>query len=747
MKRIATAVLAGLLVIDLNAAELPPHPGEPAAHQTLAPEAKGTPARIYAREHREGPPRVEPVYVKQARTDHWELTLPKLHPSGADAILTLAVRDGAVANGYTLAPAADNFFHYTSTYRLELAGDKLTGSVRIRFLSKDKLNACEYLSAGEERVVILEAGAAGGKIAGKGEAIGIGAARHPIAIAGKVCAGCRPARPEDALAGGELWPGHRGPFGSGGALDKGHKLVDNLAQARPVWKVAEDLPDGRAYSSGGGNVAPAQQDQSCVDWLRVSGAKSDPVVADGCVFFYTMIPSGDVRWENSDRRYSLAELDKAILRHAPHDWMPRGAGSKPPAPEDPALAETESPFSSKPRVYPQRNMFCIGADDVIFCFDARTGATLWKTVYPGASANYGGSKGGPHLTPFVWQGKVYILGATERVYCLDAKTGKEIWQSHTGWSATAKYKVLQDCLARKEAFPVNRSLETSLTVADPEGGGTGGVVVLSDNRGKLFQNDGYGYTEGPGLVGLDAATGKRLWQTPEATGNGRTPCRWLHKGKTYILTDGGGKVRTEDPKTGKHFDVATEGGRKLRLLDPKTGKFLWEIPCGPTGMCIVSDEDHVVANTGDDKNGEVSCFRITPEKVEKIWSLDRKYQMPWGGYFYPVIYRGHVYFASGGESSVVCVRLVDGKVVGESPNMGGGHTGGGASLIAGEGRTFSQGMCVTGVADNTKLLQAPWRVAFAIGYLTPIDPALADGRLFLRDKTGIVCYDLRAPAK
>jgi len=32
---------------------------------------------------------------------HWELTLPKLHPSGADAILALAVRDGAVVNGYT----------------------------------------------------------------------------------------------------------------------------------------------------------------------------------------------------------------------------------------------------------------------------------------------------------------------------------------------------------------------------------------------------------------------------------------------------------------------------------------------------------------------------------------------------------------------------------------------------------------------------------------------------------------------
>jgi outer membrane protein assembly factor BamB len=706
----------------------PPHPGEPAAHRELVAGMLSNPARIYAREHLEGPPRVEPAYVKPARTDHWELTLPKLHPAGADAVLTVAVRDGAVVNGYTLAPAADNFFHYTSTYRLELAGGKLTGSVRIRFLGKNHLNTGEYLSAGQERVVLFEARAAGETVSGTGEVLGEGATRRTIALTGTFHAGGRPPHAGDALAAGELWPGHRGPLASGAGLDKGHRLVDDMSQARPVWKTAEDLPDARAYSSSGGNVAPAQQDRSCVDWLRLAGAKSAPVVADGCVFFYTLIPSGDARWEAKDPRYSPAELDKAILRHAPHDWMP--GALKPPASAAPSAP------AAKPRDYPQRNMFCVGADDVIFCFDARTGATLWKTVYPGASANYGGSKGGPHLTPFVSDGKVVAMGSTERIYCLDAKTGREVWQSHTGWSATAKHKVLQDCLAKKEAFPVNRSLETALVVAD-------GVVVCSDGRGKLYQHDGYDYTAGPGLIGLDAATGKRLWQTPEGAGNGRTPCRWRHKGKTYILTDGGSVLRKPDPKTGKFVDVPTTDGGRLRALDPKSGAFLWEIPCGPTGMCLVADEDHVIANTGDAKSGEISCFRIAPEKAEKLWSLPKQVQMPWGGYFYPVIYRGHVYFTSGGESSLVCVRLADGKVLGDVKEQGGGHTGGGHTLIAGEGRTFSSGICVTGVEENTKPLHAPWRVAFAIGYLTPLDPALADGRLFLRDKTGIVCYDLR----
>jgi hypothetical protein len=747
----ACLLLVGVIATTSPAADPPPHPGEPASCRTLIPDAEGTPARIYAREHPEGPPRVEPSYTRPGPADHWEITVPEFHPSGADAVLTVAVRDGVVLNGYTLSPGADNFFHYTSTYRLRVSGSQLTGSVRVRFLSKDQLNAGEFLSMGQERVAILDVTATGPRLTGKARCLSEKDERT-AAVSGTLHAGGRPPRPDDALSGGDLWPGHRGPYGAGGAADKGHRLVDDMGNARPVWRAAEDLPDGRAHSSSGGSTGPIVGDRSCIDWLRHSGAKSAPIVSDGCVYFYTMIPSGPMRDDTGmPARYSLAEFDRAVLSQAAHDWMPGPPIARPietPKPGD-APAETddiipaEKPPAAapKPRDYPQRCMFCIGADDTIFCFDARTGATRWKTVYAGASANYGGSKGGPHLTPFAWQGRIYVLGATERIYCLDAKTGREIWQSHTGWSATAKYKVLQDCLAQKRSFHVNRSLETALTVAD-------GVVVCSDNRGKVYQNDGYPYTEGPGLLGFDAATGKRLWQTPEGTSNGFTPCRWHHKGRTYILSDGGGHVRVQDPQTGRHVNVATEGGRMLRALDPLTGQFLWEIPCGPTGMGLVADDNHVLVNTGrDTTGGELSCFRITPEKAEKMWSLDRRYQMPWGGYFYPVIHRGHAYFTCGGESSLICVRLADAKVLAEAPDLGGGHTGAGHFLVAGEGRTFCSGICVTGIEENGKPLHAPWRAPFAIGYFTPLDPALADGRLFLRDKSGIVCYDLRTPAE
>ncbi|GDY15103.1 hypothetical protein LBMAG53_39810 [Planctomycetota bacterium] len=706
--------LAAILSVALTAGEPAPHPGEPADHRVLIPTADSTAARIWAREHLDGPPRIEPVYTPVAPVDHWDLTLPKLHPAGADATLTVAVRAGAVANGWVVAPSADNLIHYTSTYRLTASPTGLNGAVRIGFLDKGQLNSSEYLKFAHERVAIIEVTAdAQGVITGKALLLG-GDQRREATITGRRYSGGRPPVPQDRLAAGAGWPGYRGPAGCGAAKEHGNRLVDDLSLARPVWKADHELPDGRAHSSGGGNVNPVVKDGIAVDWLRYSGAKSSPVVADGCVYTYTMVPSGTQRWLVADPRYSLTELQSAIVRQAAHAWLP---GQPVPPDEIPAFARGTTP----PEVFPQPTMFCIGADDVVFCFDAQTGALRWKTVYPAASANYGGSKGGPQLTPFVADGRIYALGSTERIYCLDAKTGKEIWQSHTGWSATAKDKILRDRLAAGEAFPVNRSLETALVVAE-------GVVICSDNRGKLHQKDGYPNTSGPGLIGLDAATGKRLWQTPEGFA-GAMPCRWVHGGRTYILADGAGAA-----------------GDRLRLLDPKTGGVLWEVPCLRTGMGLVASEDYAVANTGTtDKDAVATGFRITPQKAERIWTLPGK-KLP-TGYHYAAISGGHLYF-SPGEGSILCAKLSDGEVVAELKH-GGGHTGGGHFLIAGEGRTISSGICFTGLESETApITGSPWRAAFAVGYLSPMEPALADGRLFLRDKTGLVCYDLRAkPAK
>ncbi|MFM7817391.1 MAG: PQQ-binding-like beta-propeller repeat protein, partial [Verrucomicrobiota bacterium] len=62
--------------------------------------------------------------------------------------------------------------------------------------------------------------------------------------------------------------------------------------------------------------------------------------------------------------------------------------------------------------------------DTIFCFDATTGAEVWKVVYPQKlDPKY--YEGGPSATPTIAAGHLYFISKQGEVRCLDAATGKE----------------------------------------------------------------------------------------------------------------------------------------------------------------------------------------------------------------------------------------------------------------------------------------------------------------------------------
>ena len=65
-----------------------------------------------------------------------------------------------------------------------------------------------------------------------------------------------------------------------------------------------------------------------------------------------------------------------------------------------------------------------GKQDVVFCFNADTGVTVWKYSYPAAESAYGR---GPRATPAVDGKAVYTVSADGQVSCLDAASGQVIW--------------------------------------------------------------------------------------------------------------------------------------------------------------------------------------------------------------------------------------------------------------------------------------------------------------------------------
>lgn len=66
-----------------------------------------------------------------------------------------------------------------------------------------------------------------------------------------------------------------------------------------------------------------------------------------------------------------------------------------------------------------------GKRNVVFSFNADTGATVWKHSYPAAESAYGR---GPRAAPAVDGKAVYTASADGQVFCLDAVSGKVVWQ-------------------------------------------------------------------------------------------------------------------------------------------------------------------------------------------------------------------------------------------------------------------------------------------------------------------------------
>jgi outer membrane protein assembly factor BamB len=68
-----------------------------------------------------------------------------------------------------------------------------------------------------------------------------------------------------------------------------------------------------------------------------------------------------------------------------------------------------------------------GKDDVVFCFNADTGAVVWKYTYAAKESAYGR---GPRATPAVEGKVVYTLSADGQAFCLDTETGQPLWSKN-----------------------------------------------------------------------------------------------------------------------------------------------------------------------------------------------------------------------------------------------------------------------------------------------------------------------------
>jgi outer membrane protein assembly factor BamB len=435
-------------------------------------------------------------------------------------------------------------------------------------------------------------------------------------------------------------------LGGGVAPDPGFKIADDFGKARLVWTSEDQIPYG--YETRGG-------------W---QGGYASPIVADGRVYLGYVRPHGR-------EVFDMTEDDKKDLGGDNQRKMTLSA--------------------------PWRLQH---GDDVIHCFDAATGRTLWRFVDEQGLMNRCESG---HFTCCVHAGRICMFGSTGRLYCVDAASGK------LAWAVFLNEK-------NRDAFDRSRAAGKS-------------VFNLENFNNTPSAVDGVVAISAGGARGFDVESGKELW-TVKVSGKRMIPVLWRHANKTYFVAGN-------------------------TCIEPRTGKVLWQIPDASIGettaACVHGDYyvcthlDGVIADgEKKGKTGHVAgstCFRVTPEKFEKLWSLPEKRHTSMG--CTDVICGGYFLQASDDDkpANTLVVELATGKVVATIPDT---------FRTLGYSPLSCQGMVFGGLYGISLWRIAPgdFRVVFKgkkEHWSVGCSPALVGTRLYFRTKDRLVCYDLRAP--
>jgi len=297
------------------------------------------------------------------------------------------------------------------------------------------------------------------------------------------------------------------------------------------------------------------------------------------------------------------------------------------------------------------HVYTLGNDgdktDTVWCFDATTGAVVWKHSYP-CPLDPKFYEGGTSSTPIVDDDRVYSISRKGDLFCLDAadgkviwsknlpkeigcepptwgfagspfvyhdllilnvgsaglglnkKTGAVVWQSGKGVSGYSTPVAFNACNFDLIAFAASQNI----VAVHPENGKvmwsypwkTQYDVNAPDQivfGGKMFVSSGYGH--GSALLGIMDAQPKLIWQTKEFRNHINSSVLW--KGFLYGMDDisnqqyalkcvswDTGEVKWSEPKFGKGALMIADG----KIIGLSDKGMLYVIDPSPEGFKPIS---------------------------------------------------------------------------------------------------------------------------------------------------------------
>jgi len=326
---------------------------------------------------------------------------------------------------------------------------------------------------------------------------------------------------------------------------------------------------------------------------------------------------------------------------------------------------------------------------VVDCLDASSGRPAWSAEYPTNYRDDFGFDEGPRGTPAIALGKVYTFGAEGVLQCLDFATGKRLWTVDT-----------------RQKFGADKGFFGQVCSPLVEG-----ERVLLNLGGR----------HGAGIAAFDAQTGKMLWTATDDEAGYSVPIAVTIAGLRHAL-------------------FLTRAG--LVDVDPATGHVRFQFPWRSRSQASVNAAAPIVIGNlvflSASYGTGATLLEINGTKAKQLWSSDDALS----NHYATSVYRdGYLYGYHGRQEygqSLRCVELKSGKVQWNEDGFGAGTvtlTGDRLLLVRESGETV--------IAEASPkafriLARAPLVPATVRAY-----PALADGKLYVRNERTLACFSLK----
>ncbi len=342
-------------------------------------------------------------------------------------------------------------------------------------------------------------------------------------------------------------------------------------------------------------------------------------------------------------------------------------------------------------------MYCQGDFEYVLCLDTEGGLQVWEFLVDKIFLNQHGS--GPRSTPIVEDNRVYALSAKGKLYCLRTSDGKRFWQV---------------------------DLSEHLGADLPRFGFTTSPMILDD---KLIME--VGDASGNSIVAFDKQDGSIVWRTHTNSYNG-----------SIIMDDSKDKPGYSSPiliKSRGQKQIIFFTSSQLIGLSPE-GSLLWRKPWHTRNGANVAapifvPDDRLFISSGYNKGA--SMWQINQEDatlaLDKLWQ-NKVMRCRFSSAVY---HNKHIYGFDRG--TLKCVDVETGKKKWKQGGMGHG------SLLYADGQLIilsENGTLYLVDATHEKFRQRGEAEVFNKGKCwTP--PALANGRLFVRNQFEILCLNLK----